>query len=440
MAKDLPARWLKPSAEFVALATPAQLARVLDVDLWRARTPGTEERFDPDRFGVWLAVLLEAGPDVAADKLAALDLDLVAAGFAQHLAVFTVVSATPYMTLDGEQMQAPMSHRTRSAEIGGYAIETRRTSQWDVIVELLAFLSAEREEFFHRLMQACVRLSNGAREADASHDLLEDAEQHLFDLAADREQRREQQGYVTAAQAHAFLRAARDLGLDGDRPPASPIARAYFRDFEPTEPRARALPGAVDPHAGTEWTSVQQLAFLANVIVAGSSVQGRAFSGREAGDAVLATCNLGLENWPAHWPDRDLVTAFQAGWSILHRDVCIHTAKQLIAVLGEIRCRDRDTWLRLESLRRDLIRHTSDGEPWRARDALDAILLLDAPAWAALLGLIDQCPVLHAALGASERRSKTIDPAAYAFISRTNDIASVRAFLATLPTVLSETP
>ena len=91
---------LEDCSEFVALATPAQLGRVFDLDLWRARTPGLEERFDPDRFGVWLEVLLDAGAGVAADALAGLDPDLVVGGFAQHIAVFDVVAAAPYTMLD----------------------------------------------------------------------------------------------------------------------------------------------------------------------------------------------------------------------------------------------------------------------------------------------------------------------------------------------------
>ncbi len=39
---------LEDCAEFVALATPAQLARILDIDIWRVRTPGTDEQFDTD--------------------------------------------------------------------------------------------------------------------------------------------------------------------------------------------------------------------------------------------------------------------------------------------------------------------------------------------------------------------------------------------------------
>ena len=55
----------------------------------------------------------------------------------------------------------------------------------------------------------------------------------------------------------------------------------------------------------------------------------------------------------------------------------------------------------LDALRIELSTCCRAGMPWRARDALDVIAILDMPAWAALLGLIDECPVLHAALRAS---------------------------------------
>ncbi len=45
----------------------------------------------------------------------------------------------------------------------------------------------------------------------------------------------------------------------------------------------------------------QELAYLANAIVAGCSLQARPFTAQEASDAAVATCNLGLENWPPHW-------------------------------------------------------------------------------------------------------------------------------------------
>jgi hypothetical protein len=468
---------LEDCAELVAHATPAQLERVFDLDLWRARAPGRDERFDAERFGVWLTVLADAGPEIAADKLAQLDLDLVAGGFAQHVAAFDHAAVAPYTTLDGEQMPGRAPKGGHASEIGGYLIEARRMSAWDAIVEVLGSLATERPAYFHRLMRACVRLSDGAREEDASHTLLQDAEQHMFDLAGARDGRREGQGYVTPAQAQAFLRSAGDLQLEGDPPGPTTLARAYFRAFDPMPPQSppletlggrdapaetvleilrdagvlvpppRALLAPGDPaqsrfpwietHVASHPESAEDLAYLANVILAGCSVQGRPFTEREAGDAIVATCNLGLENWPSHWRDRNLLTAFQVGWTVLRRDVCVYTATRLIAILSGLVLTDRDTRLSVDRLRRDLIRHFAEGEPWRARPALDVILVLDAAAWASLLGLIDEYPVLHAALDAGKRGARTIDPADVKFISQNGDIAAVRDFVAELASVLT---
>src|SRR5262245_52522755 len=45
---------LEASGEIVALATPAQLASVFDMDLWRSAQPGHDEQFDAERFAEWL--------------------------------------------------------------------------------------------------------------------------------------------------------------------------------------------------------------------------------------------------------------------------------------------------------------------------------------------------------------------------------------------------
>jgi hypothetical protein len=82
-------------------------------------------------------------------------------------------------------------------------------------------------------MRGCVRLSNGVREEDGLHELLPDNEQQELDLASKRNMRREQEGYVTPAEAAAFLQDARRLA-DLERPPTSPIARTYFRRLAST--------------------------------------------------------------------------------------------------------------------------------------------------------------------------------------------------------------
>ena len=53
---------LEDCGEFLALATPGQLAGVLDLDVWRADQPGLDEQFDADRFGVWIETLVNPAP------------------------------------------------------------------------------------------------------------------------------------------------------------------------------------------------------------------------------------------------------------------------------------------------------------------------------------------------------------------------------------------
>jgi len=468
---------LEDCAEFVALATPAQVSRILDADLWRVRDGGSET-FDVERFGVWIAVLVQAGLEIATEKLAGLQLDLVVAGLSQHLIVRDHGTIAAYVTLDGELIAERPRKAGLGVDIGGYRIEARRTSAWDEIVELLAFMEAAHTGFFHRLMRECVRLSSGPREEDGFHTLLQDDEQHMFDTSSDRAARREQQGYVSPADAQAFLRGARGVAIDGPRPAPSTLARAYSRSIEPAsdldsdngeaasvsgdqvavvievireagvlaaQPRALLTAGEeelqglawLDGHVAVHPESEGELAYLTNVLVAGGQVQERPFTLQEAADGVAATCNLGLENWPAHWPDPDLVAAFQAGWSIVHRDVCLWTARSLVRMLQDLHCTDVDTAMQLQVLRRRMQRQLEEQRPWQARGDLEIIMTLDAPVWAALLGAIAECPVLHAAVTADTRGVHRIDPSEFSFFSRNDQIAVLQAFVAGIPSRLA---
>ena len=487
---------LEDCGDLVAMATPGQLQAVFDLDLWRPPRPGFDEQLDPSRFGQWLEVLMESGAGIAAEKLAGVDLDLVVAAFAQHLRVRDVAAASPFTSLDGEQIDPDRRARGwHTCEIGGYRLEAKRTDAWDAIVELLVFLDGEHADYFHRVMRGCRRLSSSRPEEDGFHDLLTDTDQDMFDLAVDRDERREKQGYVIPAQARAFLQAARELQLDEPAPPPlHPIARAYFRAIEWTEeqneePAAEAMSTVVDalldagvlpgqprgllagahddgPRLATLQVLMQyanehdpaafgsrggELAYLANTLVAGCSVQGRPFTASEASDAAAAICNLALENWSRYWPqplaagalpdafllDRDLVSVFQVGWRILHADVCLFAADRLVDTLKGLRCDDGEIQLGLAALRNAMTRHRQAGAPWRARDAMDVIAILDTPAWAALLGLIDECPVLHGVIGAAERPgTRSIRMSAFEFIAGNDHVAAIHAFLERLPSTL----
>ena len=183
--------------------------------------------------------------------------------------------------------------------------------------------------------------------------------------------------------------------------------------------------------------------------MAGCSIQSRSFTPQEASDAAVGVCNLGLEHWPAladverrplpdtFLIDHDLVSAFEVGWAVLHEDVCMFVAEQLIVALSNLRCGDADIQEGLDALRIELTKQRRAGTPWRARDALDVIAMLDMPAWASVLGLLDECPVMPAALTATlEGRTGAVSATDFEFISTRSQLGRVREFMARLPDML----
>src|SRR5262245_47321329 len=81
-------RGLDACGELVPSATPAQLASLLDLDLWRPARPGRDPQFHVNRFGEWLEVLVDLGDSAAARTVAALDKNLVVAGLSRYVRVF----------------------------------------------------------------------------------------------------------------------------------------------------------------------------------------------------------------------------------------------------------------------------------------------------------------------------------------------------------------
>jgi hypothetical protein len=68
---------------------------------------------------------------------------------------------------------------------------------------------------------------------------------------------------------------------------------------------------------------------------------------------------------------------------------------------------------------------------------MDILVMLDPPSWAALDGLIDDCPVMHAAIGAAQRRCRTVNAADFEFIATNSQIAAAHKFLESLPSTLT---
>jgi hypothetical protein len=405
-----------------------------------------------------------------------------------------------------------------STEVGGYVVLATSVDAWDAIVALLFALEANHCDYFHAVMRGCRWLSQPRPETDGLDNLLGASEQLLHDIGVSRNDRRSQQGYLTPPEARAFLHMAIQPHRGPHRPPpVNPIAAAYLRSGD--EAAAAAEPGArpadtgdvpsSDADVGKAVEAVvvllaeaareterprallggsagldsrgarvralmevarvsdesaflarsREVAFLANALMAGCSIQARPFTAHEASDAALATCNLGVELWPSHWPDEDapdftppvgrstgppdsflsdhdLVTAFQVGWAALH-EARLFVAQQLIEVLKNVRALDTKTHEGLVVLRRKLMTWCKAGGPWVGRDALDVLAILDTVTWTALLGTLDECPVVPDALTALvERRKGAVSATAFEFVSSAEQIDEIRTFAQRLADLL----
>jgi hypothetical protein len=504
-------RGVEECGELLVSATPAQLNSVLDLDLWRSAEAGVDEQFDLARFGEWIEGLVEGGDAQAATIVSRMDSRLVVAGLSGHVRVFDPATLpSEWSAEDDAPGTGAVPSPGLSCEIGGYVVHARFADSWDAIVALLLSLEANHRRVFHKVMRGCRRLSDSRPEVDGLDDLLTNPAQALHDVGLSRHHRRSVQGFLAPPEARAFLAMAR-RSYRGPIPPPkiNPIAAAYFRaadeevaQSEPPQPpseaveesppddevretveavavllaeaalaqeRPRALLGA--PAAqDAERTRVEALmeaarlsdeptflargrevAFLANALMAGCSVQARPFTPKEASDAALATCNLGLDFWPSRWPeedapewlrtgspaealpdsflaDHDLLTAFHVGWAALH-ETSLFVAQELVEVLKNVRTLDTKTHEGLVILRRVLVKCCRAGTPWGVRDALDVLAILDTVAWTGLLGALDECPVVPDALTAVvERRKGTVSATAFEFVSSADQIARVRAF------------
>jgi hypothetical protein len=475
----------------VAAATPQQVTAILDLDLWRPAAAGGTEQFDAARFGAWLEALMEEGDAVAARVVAQMDQSLAVAALSRYVRVFDPGIFEPTFSSDEErEWNGPQPTDDSECEVGGYLIRARTTHAWDAIVGLLVTLSDERPRVFHALMCGCRDLSNSRPEEDGLDDLLRAPEEALHDVALEREQRRMQHGYLSAENARAFLRLARQTERGGPTTKPNPIAVAYFRDLNetmaatieqappedradttvrdvelaasldvvaevmaeagiaPRQPRGLLGPAASDAvrvmplerlmefvfesDPAAYLARNQELTFLANALMAGCSVYTRPLTIQEAWNVAVGVCNLGLDRGSvreAFLVDHDLIAEFETGWRLLHESVSLFVTDRLLAALAELRSVDDDVQNDLNRLRRALQRERAAGTPWRAAESLEVIAILDTPAWACLCGLLSECPVVPDALAAIlDGRRSAVSATAFACFTTRGQVNRVREF------------
>jgi hypothetical protein len=215
-------------------------------------------------------------------------------------------------------------------ELGDYLIVARIENGWDAVWTTLVALDDRHPELLRAVLHRCwLATREQAEGAGGLYEVLSGEEQLLEDARAEREERRAARGYVSPADARAFLGLARRAPAE---PETDPITRAYFRELRPVPevpgragsgagssrsvPLRRllaevgAVPGpedaptpgdalfrsAVAELAGSDPRAqqrvVEELAYLANVLVAGDT--SRAWQPVEAAERVLELCDAGL--------------------------------------------------------------------------------------------------------------------------------------------------
>jgi hypothetical protein len=231
---------LEDAGELVALATAEQLERVFDDDLWKSVRAGADETFRPDRFAVWLEVMSEAGDAHVIRRLRELPQDLLALAV-QRLALVvdsdelaTTMSARTYDTEDLEDAL----DRAPYEEWEEFRMIPRDASTWDVVWSSLQLLDRDHHEDLRAILEQCCALTTEFINGNGGlYAVLTSEEMVENDVAAARADRRAAQGFVSPADARAFLALAqRGDALDQ----RDAITRAYFRELAPPQPATEA--------------------------------------------------------------------------------------------------------------------------------------------------------------------------------------------------------
>ena len=251
---------LEDAGELVALASTAQIERILDDDLWRADRPGGDETFRPERFALWLRVMLDAGDDHLVQRLCKLPPELVA--LAVHRLVLVLdIDVLEEMVRPGDEEAERIAHALDDAAFEEWEelrVIAREPDAWDDVWNALMALDRDHHDRLRAILERCCEMSReyisgqgGLFQVLTADEMLES------DVAAARDDRRVSEGFISPADARAFLELARrgDGTGGGAR---DPITRAYFRGLAtPAPPAAKG-----DELPGREAASARELAAL----------------------------------------------------------------------------------------------------------------------------------------------------------------------------------
>ena len=227
---------LEDTGEILALATTEQLLNVIDMDVWQNAHHGEDETFDPERFLLWLEILLEAGEAALVKRLTSLPDDLVVMAFYAHLLVLNLDELAAEMSDRNEPLDLTEKALSNCLchEMSEYLIIARRGDGWDTLLTAILALDEQAPDLLsHILAMCCYASSEHIMDNGGLYQVLTAEEMLYADAAADRADRRARVGYVSPSDATAFLKLAVSSSLtDASDETPDPISLAYFREWK----------------------------------------------------------------------------------------------------------------------------------------------------------------------------------------------------------------
>lgn len=152
---------LEDAAELVALATREQLERIFDDDLWRAERPGGDELFRPERFALWVRVMLEAGDDAVVRRLCELPVGLVALGV-HRLVLVLDADVIEEQLAPGDEQAGQLERALEDSAFDQWEelrLLARDPDAWEDVWNALVLLDRDHHDRLRAILEACCDMS-----------------------------------------------------------------------------------------------------------------------------------------------------------------------------------------------------------------------------------------------------------------------------------------
>ena len=325
---------LEDASEIVAFTTSKQLENIFDIDLWKNEKPGEEEKFDFDRFAIWLKIMVDVSESFAAEKLMELDEDLVTLALCKLIWIIDLETIMLSLTNSERSFDDDLTDKilenSLSLEWDQYHIISKDDNSWDAIISVMTELDKKDHYFLNGLLQRICYISTEYIEGNGGlYNVLSSEDMLESNLAANRETRRSHKGFVSPSAAITFLSMAQSTPLKKIEKSKTPdyITRLYFDDIKTDlnqfpksheELNANRLPDSVKQNQLVESINdndilifkvirmtkkqnqnnytqcIIELNYLANILISGYPYENRTLNPIEATERVLSTINSGL--------------------------------------------------------------------------------------------------------------------------------------------------